>query len=278
MLVKEIFKDNAPQIIGGIGIGLAVLSASFAAKGGIEAEKILSEERKVLRTESTKPTEAVKKTWKCFIPAGVALVGCIVCIAGSNRLYLVRIGELTATVAALDSKLNTIEKATDSIFGEGSSDKVKNEVAQSEADKTMPKYGPLEGKFWCYEPESKQWFQTTKETVMMAELTANKIFKNDDRLTLNTFLSLFDGTHPVKWGNDFGWYIHDDDGYWDYNWSYYRGAPWIDIQPQMAKAPDGRDYLYLAYGMHPGEANDPDVDPSIFDEKFLKKQPPMPNS
>jgi hypothetical protein len=196
----------------------------------------------------------VKKTWKCFVPAASMLAGSVLMIVMANKLYLLKEGHLIAALALADNKLREYRREVEDIFGEGSDAKVEDHLNKRNANESFPKTVPLDGMMWCFEPTTKQWFNATTEQILMAELTANKIFKNNDRLTINEFLSLFNGTKPVKGGDDIGWFIYDSDGSWDFNWSYYRGAPWIDIQPQICQDRAGRDYIQIAYGMHPGDA------------------------
>lgn len=248
MSLLTLIKDNVPSILTGIAIFGAAFTAVEAVKATPKAIKILEEEEIDVKTQ---PKEAVKACWKCYIfPMGI-LTGTIASILGVNFLPDPDKAKLIAALAYSEHKGSAYRKAAKETFGEQAeaidAAVVDNKLNNSDVPKEVPKKGYM----WCYEPESEQWFQTSIEEILWVELTANKMFHNQGELTFNQFLSLFKNAKKVNFGDHFGWYIYDENGVWDFNWSFYKGGtPWIDIQPVIDQK---RDCLVLAYGMHPGD-------------------------
>ena len=261
-------RNNAPSILTGMAIFGAGWCAVEAVAATPKAIHILEEEKIDIRKE---PVRAVKACWRCYIlPAGI-LAGTTAAILGREYLYEKDMKEAIAALAYSEMKRREHINFERSIYGDQYPEQVEKVITEERMKKNDIPNEPLrEGMMWCYEPESDQWFQTNTEQILWAELTANKIFANNDKLPFNQFLSLFPyAKHNIPGFDYFGWYKYDDEGYWDYNWSFYRGGtPWIDIQPQINTT---ENYMVLKYGMHPGD--DPDCndynleDPEQFEVK-----------
>lgn len=257
MSLKGYILENLPSILTGVAVAGVVETVYLAVKATPKALDILEERSSEEKKDGTgwNKTDTVKATWKCYIPAAIAGAGTIACIVGANYAHLSREAGMLAAYSFLGEKFVDYRERS----GEKHDDKIMNSIKKdhiSEAVKGKPNR-PLEiGKMWCFEPESEQYFQATTEQILWAELTANKIFHNQGWLSFNQFLDLLPkDAKRVPWGDHTGWYTSDEDGSWDYNWSFYRGGtPWIDIQPQIS---EDDDVMVIAYGMHPGDCPDP---------------------
>lgn len=234
---------NKTAIMTGIGCGCTVLAVIFSHDDTLKAERLLDKHY----DEQLTAKEKAKLTWKCYIPTALVTCASVSMMIATHKAHLGTEAKLMATLAFVDGQRRELMD----LVGE---DKLKD-ISKDNAKNSIPDDIPVKGKMWCYEPETKQWFQATTEQILMAEITANKMFKNEGKLTINDFLNLLPGTHKVPWGDYFGWYTLDENGEWDYNWSFYRGDPWIDIQPIITTI-DGRDALMIGYGMHPGDNPD----------------------
>ena len=263
MSIKAIFIENLPSILTGAAVTGVATTTYFAVKATPKALEILEE-----HPEIEKKTEVIKHTWKCYIPAALAGAATISCILMVNHTHLLREAGMVAAYSYLGEKFVDYRERS----GEKHDKKIMNAIKKSHISEIEKPDGPLEvGKMWVYEPESKQYFQATTEQILWAELTANKVFHNQGWLSFNQFLDLLPEAKRVPWGDHTGWYIYDEDGTWDFNWSFYRGGtPWIDIQPQISEEDD---VMVLAYGMHPGDCPDPQ---DILDEYSNKHAPEEP--
>ena len=253
MNVKAIFLDNLPQIFTGFAVAGVIETTVLAVKATPKAVDILEEMHRSEKKDGTpwNKKDDIKATWKCYIPAAASGIGTILCIIGANQMHLSKEAGMIAACSLLGDKFSDYRERS----GEKHDKKIMEQIRKDKIADIRKPDKPLEvGKMWVYEPESKQYFQATTEQILWAELTANKIFSNQGWLSFNQFLDLLPGAHRVEWGDYTGWYTYDEDGSWDFNWSFYPGGtPWIDIQPQIA-ADD--DVMIIAYGMHPGDCPD----------------------
>lgn len=248
MNLKGYILENLPSILTGVAVAGVVETVYLAVKATPKALDILEENPAGIKTK----TQKVQAAWKCYIPAAIAGAGTIACIIGANYAHISREAGMLAAYSFLGEKFVDYREKS----GEKHDDKIMNAIKKEHVSEVKKPDRPLEvGKMWVYEPESKQYFQATTEQILWAELTANKMFHNQGWLSFNQFLDLLPEAKRVPWGDHTGWYIYDDDGYWDFNWSFYSGGtPWIDIQPQIS---EDDDVMILAYGMHPGDCPDP---------------------
>lgn len=250
MNLKGYILENLPSILTGVAVAGVVETVYLAVKATPKALDILEENPAGIQTK----TQKVQATWKCYIPAAIAGAGTIACIVGANYAHLSREAGMLAAYSFLGEKFVDYRERS----GEKHDNKIMSAVEKSNIAKAVEgkPSDPVEmGKMWCYEPESEQYFRASTEQILWAQLTANQIFKDQGWLSFNQFLELLPEVKKVEWGDHTGWYTYDEDGYWDYNWSYYRGhSPWIDIQPQIDME---NEVMIIAYGMHPGDCPDP---------------------
>lgn len=265
MNVFNLLRNNAPCILTGMAIFGVAWTSVEAVKATPKAMHILEEQELDVRKE---PVKAAKACWKCYIYPAAILVGTSACILGINYLLEKDKDELIAALVYSEMKRKEHIDFENGMFGPLYSEQTEECIKESRRSRNdIPNEPLMEGMMWCYEPESDQWFQTNTEQVLWAELTANKMFANHGELRFNQYLQLFPNAKTVDGLDYFGWFKYDDDGYWDFNWSFYPGGtPWIDIQPQINTK---ENYMVLAYGMHPGD--DPDCHDLEEPEQFEVK-------
>ena len=255
MGILDICRDRLPELLtvaNCVGVGV---TAWLTHRGTRKADLLLSKEyqRRLSEGDETPISlkEEAKLTWRCYIlpvTVGAVTIGSAV---ASNRVSAKRLSEAVAIGALYADRVQALEGKIEEKLGKEELDKVKEEVKK---DQLMDN---RERKMLCYEPESKQWFRATQQDLLMAEIVANKMFQNNGKITLNQWLQLLPNCKPVDWGERWGWWVTDPDGTADFNWSFYRGEPWIDIQPILEEDKfNGRQYLRIGYGMHPMEQYD----------------------
>jgi hypothetical protein len=233
--------------MGVIATGITTHKATKKATAKLEEEKAKRRKEDPAFSDFSRKEKLIL-TWKYYIWPFVTGTLTIASGVASNRISSTRLAEATAMTALLSDKVEALEKKIEEKYGKEELEKAKKEIHE---DKLNGAGNELGGKMLCYEPVSKQYFKASTEQLLMAEITANKIFQNDSALRFNKFLELL-GCKPCTNCNDYCWVMSDVDGEADFNWSFYRGSPWIDIQPVISEV-NGRDVLRIEYGMWPME-------------------------
>lgn len=179
----------------------------------------------------------------------------------ADRLNAKQIAELAAAVAFWKEGYDKLENKISDIIGEDKVAAIKEEILEESIPKKELKEQSqtilTDGTMLCYEPYTKQFFRATKEQLLWAELTANKMFCAKGGVKLNEVLELFPGCKKKPFGETIGWFL-DDTGC--YNASYYFpgcGHQYIDIQPVL-KMIDDVECMVIHYGLCPYEPDEPE--------------------
>lgn len=240
--IPETVIQHIPEILTGANAIGVVVTAWLTGKAAIRAHDAVEKELPA--------KEKFKRTWHHFVLPATVGVATIASGIASNRVSAKRLAEMTAVAALYADRVKALEGKVEEKFGKDKLGEMKSEMKDEQLVQLSN-----DQKMLCYEPVSKQYFKASQQELMMAELTANKIFHDNGEISMNKFLTLLPDCKPYKGGDQEGWWFTDEDGEADFNWSFYGragrpAAPWVDIQPQISKK-NGRPVLRIAYGMWP---------------------------
>jgi hypothetical protein len=253
MSVLDIARQRLPEIltaVNSIGVGVTAWLTHQATK---KADDILLAEDEELTFK-----ERVKKTWKCYIPPAFAGVVTIATGIGSNRISSQRLETAAVIGAMYFDRATALEKRLEEKLGPVDPNRIDEKEKYKRLNDITTGCAKNE-KMLCYESASKQWFHATQQELLMSEITLNKLFKDRKKVSLNQWLVLLPECRTKPgWGDRWGWTENVTEGGSDLNWAYYSGAPWIDVEVQLAEK-DGHSYLYITYGLEPMEFGDNQV-------------------
>ena len=226
-------KKYAPTILSGmavVGVGITGWLSHRAARK-FDSEK------------------SFKEQWKNYIPTGVAGLATVACIIGANWIHLSREAALISGVTFYKTMLKEYEEYEDEMYErfQDAGLKVNNE-RKPEDPKTISK----NMKIRIWEPYTKQWFESSQQEILWAELTANKMLHQRGQCTLNDVLKLYSdpSLKMRKIGDELGW-AWGDEMFEDASCYYYAGG-WIDMCPQFEEI-DGKWCFVMDYGINPND-------------------------
>ncbi len=245
--ILKFCKAHLPTILSGAAAIGVIATGVTAYKAG----KHVEEENRLGRPSK----------WTNYI-LPVVCGGVTICfIIFADRLNAKQITELLASAVFWKQGYNKLEEKVTDILGEDKVKEIKDEIVNEniskEALKTQASSTLTDGSMLCYEPYTEQFFRATKEQLLWAELTANKMFCGKGGVKLNEVLELFPGCNKKPLGETIGWFL-DDTGC--FNASYYFPGcahQYIDIQPVL-KSIDGVDCMVIHYGLCPYEPDEPE--------------------
>ena len=226
----SILKKNAPSILSGMAVGGVILTGYLAHKAG----------------RKWNPDKKFKEQWKNYIPMGIAAGGTVACIVGANVMHLKIETAMAGAIAFYKASTTELEQFEDNVYdkfgdaGLRENLQTKNDISISDVEIEV------------YEPYTKQYFKTTRQELLWAELEANKLLSAKGTVKLNEVLALYKNCKQKPIGNILGWS-------WDEDWfnesaSYYWHGGWIDLCPQWDDRP-GKPRFVLDYGINPMELN-----------------------
>lgn len=221
------------SILGSIGV---ISTAIMAVKATPKALELIEERKKEEKCDELEPIEAIKTTWKCYIPSAIVGVATISCVIGSYILNKKRQTMLLNSYILLDQYFKEYKRSVQKLYGDNADVKVMSEIAKQEHD-------PEKCLFFL-EPYG-QYFEHKMEDVILAEYNLNKKFVTKKEASLNDFLK-FLGLEETK--------TDDDSGY--VGWTQeiicdFCNPEWIDFEHKLINLEDGMECYIINASIEP---------------------------
>lgn len=227
-VIFSFVKKNAPSVLSWMAVGGVTLTGFLMHKAG----------------RRYNPDEPFKKQVKNYIPGLIAGAGTVACIVGANCAHLKIEHAMAGAIAFYKAASEDYEQYGEEVYKEfGDGGIPKNVISEDKL-----KWDNVQIKVW--EPYTKQYFETTRQELLWAELEANKLLSSKGTVKLNDVLALYKNCKPKPIGEELGWS-------WDEDWfcecaSYYWHGGWIDLCPQWEDH-NGEHRFILEYGINPME-------------------------
>lgn len=197
-----IANDNSPAILAGVGVAGVAATAVLAARGGTNAERILSE-----HPEERTRKETFLLVWKEYAPAAVVGVGTATAIVMSTRIGLRRTAAMTAAFTISEKTFGEYRAKVVEQLGKNKATKIDDAVAQAQIDKAAPPGNliVLEGTDQlCFDAWSGRYFKSNMETLKKAQNDLNYSIITHNYASLSDFYDLI-GLEHTQESDDIGW-------------------------------------------------------------------------
>lgn len=201
--LSKMLDENAPTILSIMAIGGVITTGLFAANAALEAKKILEEE-----DEDIPKTEAIAKTWQCYIPPVVSGAITITAIIASDRINKSRILALASAYALSNENAKKYRDKVIKELGNRTDQKITDSIAKDkckdiDTGKTTMQLN--QGQIWCVEGLTGQLFPCDQATIYKAVAEINKSLNGNGWVALNDFL--YDiGCRQSRIGDSIGWH------------------------------------------------------------------------
>lgn len=206
--LTNVLTENSPTILTVFGCMGLVTTVGLAIKATINATRIVDEHKEEIDKmpqKHYKAAEAVRLTWKCYVPvvfAGGTSLGCII---GANSINLKRNAALMATYVATEDKLKGYENR---ILGTRAEKKqIDDGTTEEKAGRPFVVNG---NKCMCKDGFSGRFFETSLSQVQKAQTALSQMITYEFRVTVN---ELYDelGLDRIDAGDAFGWDLEHGD-------------------------------------------------------------------
>ncbi len=206
--LTNVLTENSPTILTVFGcIGL-VTTVGLTIKATINATRIVDEHKEEIDKmpqKRYKAAEAVRLTWKCYVPVVVTGGASLGCIIGANSINLKRNAALVATYVATEDKLKSYEnRILDTRVK-------KDQTGDSSTEEKSGKPFVVDGnKCMCKDGFSGRFFETSLSKIQNAQTALSKMITYEYRVTVN---ELYDelGLDRIDAGDAFGWDLEHGD-------------------------------------------------------------------
>lgn len=221
---------------GGVGV---VATAVLTAKATPKAMRLLEEARKEKGDDLTN-LEKIQAAGVAYIPPLLVGAGTIACIFGANTLNKRQQASLMSAYALLDSSYKEYRKKVEELYGEGSDENVKNEIAKDKyKNDDIPKENGLE---LFFDEFSGRFFRSTLEKVQQAQYEINRDLTMREWATINDFYDYLDIPY-VDYGDEIGWStVMNEQMYWQ---------TWVDFSNLKMVDDDNLEYYIVRMYQEP---------------------------
>lgn len=258
--LKNLTMKHSPEILMGIGITGMLSSTVMAVRATPKALILIEEEKRrinsdilestgeVVKIEKLKPSDLVRTTWKCYLPAAITASVSIACLIGASKVNMRRNAALATAYAMSESTLKAYQKKVVEVVGEKKDAVIRDAVAKERVEKHPVKSSEViitgSGETLCYDVLSGRYFKSDIEKLRRTENELNKRMRDEIFISLNEFYYEI-GLDGIKIGDDVGWNI--DNGYIEMNFSSQlssEGTPCLVVDYLVAPEYDYKRRMY----------------------------------
>lgn len=245
---------HSPEILTGIGIGLAITSTVLAVKATPKALRLIDDAKgeKIgnATVEEAKawseaggvkiaPIEYVKIAWKPYAPAIITGILSTACLIGGTSVSTRRTATLAAAYKLSETALHEFKDKAVEVVGEKKVKEIKEQISKDKIEKNPVSKTEViiteKGNTLCYDELSGRYFRSDKSKIEKAVNELNRRMRDENYVSLNDFYDEI-GIEHNGLGNQLGWNI--DSGY---------------IEPEYSShlADDGTPCLSIGYLVEP---------------------------
>ena len=214
-VAKTTLTKHSPEILTGIGIAGMLTTTVLAVKATPKALKDIDEfkEENLEEHEKIKPIDAVKVTWKHYIPAAVTGTVSIMCLIGASSVNARRNAALATAYKLSETALTEYREAVTETIGEKKEREVRDTVAKNKVSKNPVNNNTViytgKGDSLFYDDTFGRYFNSNIDTINRAINDLNKRMRDEMEITLNEFYYEI-GLEGVRVGDDLSWSIDDE--------------------------------------------------------------------
>lgn len=221
-------KKSSPTILTGLSVVGIILTTVATAKATVKAVKII-EESENKKGEELTVSEKIAVAAPLYFPVTIFTAATIFCVVSANVLNKRQTASYISAYTLLESSYKQYKSKVKEMYGEDADREVEKAITKDEyKEKDIPE---TENKLLFYEPFSKQFFERTKEEVLLAEYHLNRNFALRGSSNLNELYSFLD-LPKTDFGDNLGWSM-------DAGLAFY-GYSWIDFEHEAVIMDDGR--------------------------------------
>lgn len=225
--IVSTLKRKSPELLTGVGIGLGACTVGLAVKATPKALMLMEEKKREINrdifeeakandqveceyVDKLKPIDAIRVTWKCYIPAAVTGVASVACLVGASSTNARRNAALAAAYTISESALKDYKNKVVEVVGEKKEKEVRDAVAKEKIEKDPVENKEIiiteKGETRCYDTLSGRYFKSDIDMLNKAVNELNRRMIDQSYMSLNDFYYAI-GLSGIKIGDDLGWRV-----------------------------------------------------------------------
>lgn len=238
----SLLRRAAPTILtcfSTVGMVATTVMAVKATPRAIELLKEAELEASEKEVELTK-LEILRVALPVYIPTFLIGTSTIFCIFGANLLNRKQQASYISAYTLLDNTFREYKNKVTEMFGENADGCVRAALIDEKSDTFDD--STSEEKLVFYEDNYGEFFEMSKEEVLMAEYELNRNFILKGEVNLNEFYQ-FLGLPTTDVGEVLGWSLWAGEAFYGYSW--------IDFEHKKHTLDDGLEYYIISMPFPP---------------------------
>lgn len=220
---KARLAEHSPTILSGLAVGGLVATVALAIRATPKAAELIAKasDKKAEREtpllkkeepdlkEGLTPIEVVKASWKAYIPAGIAGIGTIACIIGSNQVGLRQKAALAGAYSLAEVAFREYKDEVLKVLGEKKEQAINDTITERRIQEKTPDAQVIiigGDDQLCYDELTGRYFRSTPHKIRQAEIDLKTAVLKEMWVDHNYFYSLLD-MEGVALGEAVGWNI-----------------------------------------------------------------------
>ncbi len=235
---------ESPTILTGLGIAGIATTVILAVRATPKALYLLEEEESARYADESKrepisKIDAVRLTWKCYLPATLVGLGTAACFIGAHSINLRRNAVLAGLYTVSEAALREYQEKVIEVIGHNKENKIREAIIDDKLKENPVSKNEIfvtgKGKVLFYDSWSGRYFESEMENVrrIQNDLNHRLLTGQEAYLPLNSFY--YDlGIEDIDAGEDIGWSF--DNGMLDIKFTTKiadNGIPCIVIEYQI---------------------------------------------
>ena len=231
-IIGEIAK-NSPTILTGMGVAGTCLTAIFASKATLQAERELEKYYEIHETDTEPPTmmDKAKVVLPLYIPTAITGLTTAACIIGSHEINVRRQAALASAYSLSTEAMKELQNKVTETYGEKDAKKLKSDIREDHIKANPIKEEKVvltgHGNALFFDEQSGRYFRCDMEVIKRAINNLNEDLLNGNYVLLNDFYYAI-GLGQVKLGDQLGWNLYSTGKIevdFDYRGEEYTGEP-----------------------------------------------------
>lgn len=210
-VINDVFKavkQNAPEILTGIGIGGWFTTTVLAVRSTPKAIIAIENEKAEKDVDKLTAKDTIRVTWKYYIPSVVTGIASTACLIGASAENSRRNAALAAAYELSESALKTYKEKVVETIGQKKEEAIRTEIARDKVTEKPPVNKEViitnKGETLCMDSVSGRYFKIDIDKLKRIEIDLAKDLNCNMYVTLNEYYYAI-GIPGIKIGNDIGW-------------------------------------------------------------------------
>lgn len=207
--VTDFIAQHSSAILSGCAVAGVVGTTILTAKAAPQAEDILLEEKYERDDRQVPIIDAIKLTWKVYLPVvllGTATIGCII---GSSAQSSARNAALASAYGIASATLSEYKDKVVEVIGEKKEQEIRDKIADDHMKANPPREKDIvptdKGNTLCFDRLSGRYFYSDIEYINRCVVDLNRLLIADDWVDLNWLYDRL-GLENVGMGDSLGWH------------------------------------------------------------------------